>query len=110
MKKTLLLLLISLPLISFSQTKVSGIIKDNYGEPVAFANVIFKDSYEGTISNENGRFYLESDKNYTAVIFSFIGYGTLEIELTKRINYKMKITLEEVSAALDEVVIFSGKQ
>jgi len=110
MKKTLLLLLIAFPLISFSQTKVSGVIKDNFGEPVAFANVIFKDSYEGTITNENGRFYLESDKNYTTVIFSFIGYGTVEIELKNRSNYKMEITLEEESAALDEVVIFSGKQ
>jgi len=110
MKTFQFLLLIILPFLSFSQTKVSGVINDEFGEPVAFANVVFKDSYEGTISNENGRFYLESDETYTTVIFSFIGYGTLEVELTKRSNYKMEITLEEESAALDEVVIFSGKQ
>ena len=110
MKKILFLFLITLPLLSFSQTKVSGIIKDDFGEPIAFANVLFKDSYEGTITNENGRFYLESDKNYATVIFSFIGYGTVEMKLKSRSNYKMEVILEEESSALDEVVIFSGKQ
>ena len=110
MKKALYLLLITLPLLSFSQTKVSGIIKDGFGEPIAYANVIFKDSYEGTITNENGRFYLESDKTYSTVIFSFIGYATVKIELSERSNFKMNIILEEESASLDEVVIFSGKQ
>ena len=34
-----------------SQTKVGGHIIDINNEPVAFANVIFKGSSEGTISN-----------------------------------------------------------
>ena len=46
-------------------------MNDAFGEPVAFANVIFKDSYEGTITNEEGRFYIESDETYTAVVVSF---------------------------------------
>lgn len=94
----------------FSQTKVSGVIKDGLGEPVAFANVIFKGSNEGTISNEEGRFYLESDNTYTEVVFSFIGYTSKEVILKQRSNYKMEVTLEEETASLDEVVIFSGKQ
>ena len=77
MNKYLFLLLITLPFLSFSQTKVSGVVNDEFGEPIAYANVVFKDSYEGTITNEMGRFYLESDKNYTSVVFSFVGYGSL---------------------------------
>ncbi len=110
MKKNLLLFFIALPFLSFSQTKVSGVINDNFGDPIAFANVMFKDSYEGTITNENGRFYLESEEDYATVIFSFIGYGTVEVELTERSSYKMVIVLEEESSELEEVVIFSGKQ
>jgi len=93
-----------------SQTKVSGEIKDEFGDPVAFANVFFKDSNEGTITNENGRFYLESGETYTTVIFSFVGYATLELDLKKKSNFKMIVVLKEESASLDEVVIFSGKQ
>ena len=93
----------------FAQTKVSGVIKDATDYPVAFANVIFKDSQEGTISDENGRFYLESDKTYKTVIFSFIGYTTKEVELSSRSTYNMEVVMEESADALDEVVVYTGK-
>ncbi|MDN3724730.1 DUF5686 family protein [Aequorivita sp. SDUM287046] len=109
MKHFLLIFIILLGAAGFSQTKVSGVIKDESNNPVAFANVIFKDSQEGTISDENGRFYLESDKTYKSVIFSFIGYTSKEIDLPSRSNYNMEVILEESAAALDEVVVYSGK-
>ncbi len=107
--KHFLLLFFLCTSIAFSQTKVSGVVKDTFGDPVAFANVIFKDSNEGTITNENGRFYLESDENYDAVIFSFIGFANNEITLTQRTTYNMEVELEEEASALDEVVVYSGK-
>ena len=93
-----------------SQSKVSGQIKDEFGDPIAYANVFFKDSNDGTITNENGRFYLETYETHSFVVFSFVGYKTLEIELTEKNNFKMDVVLEEESASLEEVVIFSGKQ
>ncbi|MDC6365781.1 MULTISPECIES: DUF5686 and carboxypeptidase-like regulatory domain-containing protein [Flavobacteriaceae] len=93
-----------------SQTKVGGIILDDSGEPIAFANVIFEDSSEGTITNDNGRFYLESDETYETVIFSFIGYETKEIQLTQRVNYDLEIVLNESAEQLKEVVVYTGKQ
>ncbi|QAA82674.1 carboxypeptidase-like regulatory domain-containing protein [Aequorivita sp. H23M31] len=109
MKQFLILGLLLLSASVFSQTKISGLIKDTSGEPIAFANVIFKGSQEGTISDENGRFYLESAKTFPTVVFSFIGYTTKEVELSQRITYKMEVVLEEAASALDEVVIFTGK-
>jgi hypothetical protein len=94
----------------FSQTKISGHVLDVNKEPVSFANVIFKGSSEGTITNENGRFYLESDQNWQVVGVSFIGYETIEIELDKKINYNLEFTLKEETEQLDAVVIMSGKQ
>ncbi|WP_114490762.1 DUF5686 family protein [Candidatus Ulvibacter alkanivorans] len=110
MKQILFFLFMGLATVAMAQTKVSGVIKDTAGTPIAFANVIFKDSNEGTISNEEGRFYLESDDNYTEVVFSFIGFSSTEVTLTDRSTYNMEIVLEEEAAALDEVVIFTGKQ
>ncbi|WP_420571967.1 DUF5686 family protein [Kordia sp.] len=92
-----------------AQTKVSGVIKDTAGEPVPFANVVFKNSIIGTISNEDGRFYLESDETYDTVVFSFVGYTTKELKLTKKVNYKMEVVLEE-GEKLKAVVVVSGKQ
>ncbi len=109
MKQTLLLFFFFFTVAVCSQTKVSGEVKDEYGEPVAFANVIFKDSNEGTITNENGRFYLESEEIHDALWVSFVGYELKVVPLEKRTTYQLEILLKEEAAALDEVVVFSGK-
>ena len=94
----------------YSQTKISGYVYDETNEPIAFANVLFKGSTEGTITNEDGRFYLESVNTWDTVIVSFLGYESLEITLTKKVNYDLKFILKEEASALSEVVIFTGKQ
>ncbi|WP_036382655.1 DUF5686 family protein [Muricauda sp. MAR_2010_75] len=93
-----------------AQTKVGGIVLDESGEPVAFANIIFKNSSEGTITNDNGRFYLESDETYEAVTVSFIGYETMEVTLPQKVNYGLEIVLTESMEQLKEVVVYTGKQ
>ncbi|MBL4663637.1 MAG: carboxypeptidase-like regulatory domain-containing protein [Flavobacteriaceae bacterium] len=109
MKNFLLAILFLSSTCLWAQTKVSGEVKDEYGEPVGFANVIFKDSNEGTITNENGRFYLESENIHDGLWVSFVGYELLAVPLEKRTTYELTITLKEEASALDEVVIFSGK-
>ena len=52
---------------------------------------------------------MESGKTYSAVVFSFIGFTTKEVELTARSTYNMEIVLEESASALDEVVVYTGK-
>lgn len=93
---------------AFSQTKVSGIIIDKKNQPIPFANVIFQGSNEGIVSNEDGRFYLESQKDYKAIEVSFMGYVTKEVVLEKKVNYEMKVVLNE-EEVLKEVVIYTGK-
>ncbi|GAA3780326.1 DUF5686 family protein [Corallibacter vietnamensis] len=111
MKYNLLLTYLLLGFASvFAQTKVSGHVFDENNEPVAYANVIFKSSSEGTITDENGRFYLESDESWETLIVSFVGYETIEYPLEKRVNYEMRFNIKEEAAALQEVVIVTGKQ
>ncbi|MFC4218664.1 DUF5686 family protein [Flagellimonas marina] len=93
-----------------AQTKVGGIVLDESGEPIAFANIIFKNSSEGTITNDNGRFYLESDETYDVIKVSFIGYDTREIALPQKVNYGMEVVLNESAEQLQEVVVYTGKQ
>lgn len=95
---------------AFSQTKVGGMVVDDFGEPVAFANVFFKNSTEGTITNDNGRFYMESDNTFPTLIVSFIGYETQEITLAQKVTYEMEIKMKESTQQLGEVVLISGKQ
>ena len=90
------------------QTKVSGIVVDSKNLPIPFASVIFKGTTEGTVTNEDGRFYIESPKQYDAIIVSFPGYQDREMSLPKSVNYDFKILLKETET-LKEVVIYAGK-
>lgn len=110
MKHSLLYLLLFTSLLATSQTKVGGIVVDEAGDPVAFANVVFKNTSQGTITNDNGRFYMESDGTQTMLVVSFIGYDPLEIPLTSRVTYNMRVVLKEGSEQLDEVVVYVGRQ
>jgi hypothetical protein len=83
---------------------------DEKNVPVAYANVFFKGSTEGTITDENGKFYLESSNTWDTVNVSFLGYDTLEIVLTKKVNYELKFILKEGASQLNEVLIVTGKQ
>lgn len=95
---------------SQAQTKVGGHVFDGNNESVAFANIIFKGSSEGTITNENGRFYLESDETWNTIIISFIGYETIELSLESKVNLDLKLILNEAAAQLDAVLLVAGKQ
>lgn len=110
MKQILFLFLVLSAVWVRAQTKVGGIVTDESGEPVAFANVLFKNSTEGTITNDNGRFYLESDNTYDIVQVSFIGFENREIVLDNKVTYDIAITLIESTEQLNEVVLISGKQ
>ena len=93
-----------------AQTKVSGYVFDESNLPVSFANVVLKGSTVGTITNEDGKFYLESDDDWSTLVISFIGYQTEEIKLDKKVNYNLKLILKEETSQLGQVLIVSGKQ
>ena len=91
-----------------AQTKVSGVVVDNTDQPIPYANIVFKGSKTGVVSNEDGRFYIESPNNYTVLLVSFVGFPTKEVILTKLVNYDFKIVLSEGNT-LKEVTIYAGK-
>src|SRR6187402_3388485 len=111
MKKILLIITIFLfvgaPQI-FAQTKVSGIVIDKSKQPVPFANVVFKGSSTGAVTNEDGRFYIESPNTYETLVISSIGFSEKEITLTKSINYYFTVELSD-QENLKEVVVYTGK-
>ncbi len=110
MKNSFFVLLFLISFFVNAQTKVSGVVVDEFGAPISFANVLFKNSTEGTITNDDGRFYMESDVTYETLLVSFIGYESKEILLSSKVNYNLEVILVESNEQLDEVVIYVGKQ
>lgn len=93
----------------FAQTKVSGLVFDEDGNTVPYANVVFSNSTIGTITNENGKFYLEADESFSELKISFMGFVTETITLLKPATYNLEIVLKTDNEALNEIVIYSGK-
>ena len=110
MKNSILTLVLLFASVSFmsAQTKVSGMVVDNTDMPIPYANVVFKGSKIGVVSNEDGRFYIEAPDNYDTLLVSFVGFPTKEVKLTKSVSYDFKIVLSE-GKSLKEVVVYAGK-
>ena len=62
--------------------KITGIIKDQSGEPVIGANIVEKGTTNGTITDIDGEYSLEVGSNSILVV-SYIGYITQEIPVGK---------------------------
>lgn len=78
----------------------SGQIFDSQNGPLIGVSVLEKGTSNGTVSDVNGRFSLNTNHNAT-LIFSYIGYLSKEAQA----NSNMSITLRENNTVLDEVVV-----
>lgn len=83
--------------------KIQGTVVDETGEPVIGATVQVKGkSNQGTITDVDGKFAVNVSPKDVLVV-SFIGFITQEIKVRNQTS--LRITLEEDSEVLDEVVI-----
>ena len=79
---------------------IKGVVKDKAGEPVIGANVLVKGTTNGTITDFDGNFVLNADKN-DIIAISFIGYQTQELPASALMN----VVLSDDSQLLQDVVI-----
>lgn len=93
------------PVVAVVQQKkntVTGVVLDPTGMPVIGANIMVKGTTSGTITDMDGKFSLDVDKDATLVI-SYIGFASQEIKVGNQT--KLSISLKEDSEALDELVV-----
>ena len=83
--------------------EVSGIVTDNYGEPLPGASILEKGTTNGTESDFDGKFSLSITGINAQLEVNFIGFVTKIITITDTSN--LTISLEEDTQSLDEVVI-----
>ena len=103
-KKVFLLILMTFMGIvsSFAQNKISGTVVDENGEPLIGVTVKPKTGTGGTITDLDGEFSLPATTS-KVYVFSYIGYKTLEKELSPR--KKERIEMVPNDALLNEVVV-----
>ncbi len=102
-----LLLLGSAKLIS-QEKLFFTLINSKTQEPVPFANILFGNQLEGTMSDINGKFDLELNKKISTIRISCLGYNTLNLT-TSNLNNNEVINLEPLNIELSQVKITPGK-
>ncbi|WP_415372328.1 SusC/RagA family TonB-linked outer membrane protein [Patiriisocius sp. Uisw_047] len=98
-----LLMLLFLSCAAFAQSTLSGTVKDANGDAVPFASIIEKGTSNGTTSSLDGDFSINVDNLPATLVFSSIGYTTIEQSFTS--DSPQNIVLGESAESLDEVVI-----
>lgn len=79
----LFLLFISIFSLTNAQTKVSGTIKTIKGIPVANANIILKNTYDGASSDSTGRFEFTTEENGLKILqYSALNFGTDSVQIS----------------------------
>ena len=65
--------------VAIGQNSISGIVTDVFGDPLIGVNVSEKGTDRGTITNVDGSYTLDVSSLPATLIFSYIGYGDIEI-------------------------------
>jgi hypothetical protein len=109
-----LIVSLSLPFVSYAQvstTIVSGVITDSQTkQTIPAATVVFPGTTIGSSTDNDGRFTLQGQGEYTQVRVSFIGYKTVSMAIEPGKSQIINIALVPDNQLLAEVVIKSGKK
>jgi TonB-dependent starch-binding outer membrane protein SusC len=94
-----------LPFINFAQTAatVSGTITTTSGAPVAGVSVSIKGTSSGSSSNSSGHYTINGVQSGSVLVFSYVGYKTMEIPVNGRSTIDVQLTQD--TRSLGEVVV-----
>lgn len=108
--KKLLFILLTCITSSYAQQKftISGTLKNAAnGETLIGVSVFDKDNYQGTVTNEYGFYSLTLTEGNHNIIYSYIGFNTINKTINLNKNLTINISLKEESENLNEVIITS---
>jgi len=99
----LLSILFFLPAIIFAQSTVTGTVTEqSSSQPLPGVNILIKGTSTGTATDFDGNYQITAN-NGDVLVFSYIGYTTLEITYTGQSPVNAQLVQD--AAQLDEVVI-----
>lgn len=118
-QQILLLFLLMLSVVSFSQEKADSlkvsklkgqVIDSETKKPLSASHILNLNSVEGTITNDKGFFELTARANDTVMV-SYLGYSSIKIKVTNDLlkGNELLIALYEKSEEVKEIIIKSSK-
>jgi len=80
--------------------KITGVVRDEAGEPIIGATVKVKGSSMGVVTDLDGKFEINSEVG-TPLVITYVGFADHELAA----NHNMEVVMAENTEALDEVVV-----
>ncbi|REH56464.1 outer membrane receptor protein involved in Fe transport [Tenacibaculum gallaicum] len=102
-KNVLLVALFFVTATVLGQTKITGTVVDEMGEPLPGANVVVKGTTNGSATDFDGKFMLNASSNSGVVIVSFVGYTNKEVSFSG--GSDLGTIALEPSNVLEEIVV-----
>jgi TonB-linked SusC/RagA family outer membrane protein len=100
---------VSSPVARQQNNDVSGTVIDSNGESLPGVNVYVKsNSLMGTVTNVDGNFSMSNIPDKAVLVFSYVSYATIEIDISKKSASELKnleIIMKEEAGLLEEVVV-----
>ena len=104
---TILILIFSVSI--FAQATISGAVTNNKNQPIIGANVYLEGTYDGTTTNDNGKFIFTSiESGNQTLIISYLSYETYSLVMQIENMTDLKVSLKEDMNTLDAVVLSAG--
>lgn len=92
------------------ETVVTGKVTDAAsGDPIPFANLVFKGTTTGTTSDFDGKFTIKTSKATDTLIASYIGYKSRSKKVQVGVQQVINFQLVENVTNLQEVVVEAGE-
>lgn len=94
---------------AFSQSTITGTVRDEAEEVIIGANVYIKGSYDGASSNLDGNYSFTTSKvGKQVLVISFIGYRQQEVEVDIEGDLSYDFVLVEAINKIDGITITAG--
>jgi hypothetical protein len=98
------------PLFLHAQTVINGVVYDmETNEPIPFANVVFKSSTVGTITDIHGKYTVRTTKPTDSLIATCLGYELESVSIKKNSSQTIDFYLKQSTLQIEEVVVTPGE-
>jgi hypothetical protein len=92
------------------KTILKGRITDaSTSEILPYVNISFLNTSIGTITEDNGTFYLETSINNDSILVSYVGYESQTLKIKKFKTQELDIKLVPTEMNLNEITVYAGE-
>ncbi|MDO4181909.1 MAG: carboxypeptidase-like regulatory domain-containing protein, partial [Bacteroidales bacterium] len=104
--KSFLLFLLLGCCISVSAQRIQGVVTDSLtNEAIPYLAVYYDGKGVGTITDDDGRYNIETRNEWNAITFSAVGYVTKVIKIIPGVTKTLNVKMRPDDIVLDEVVV-----